>query len=129
MLFSQLSGYNPSDVTVLITPRLFNDRARLIDAPQPIERLGPKHRDPARIGHDRDNYVVADLDVDGGAPAGLHPVKDRETSRGVAAQEGFDREHPIRVDVSFRRRARVHGALAPRFPVVDAGSRQACSDV
>ena len=41
MLFSQLSGHNPADVTVLIAPRLFNDAKGLIDAPEAVQRFGP----------------------------------------------------------------------------------------
>ena len=105
-MFSQLSGHDSSHVAVLVLPRLFNDRERLPDAPQPLERFRTKDGDATGIGSDRDDDVGFDLDVHRGTLPLGHVLEQPKTTLCVAPQESLDCLHPNGVDVATSGRAR-----------------------
>src|SRR6266567_4070035 len=75
MVFSQLSGHDPSHVALFLLPRLFNERERLPDAPQPIEGLRAQDGDATEVGCDGHDDVRSDLDVHGGTLPGHYLVE------------------------------------------------------
>src|SRR5438445_1309162 len=80
MVFSQLSGHDPSHVALFILPRLFNERERLPDAPEPLEGLRAQDGDAAGIGGDGDNDVGLDLDVHRGPLPGWDAIEQLQAT-------------------------------------------------
>jgi hypothetical protein len=127
MVFSQLSGHDSRHVAVLILPRLFNDRERLIDAPEPLEGLRSQDGDTTGIRGDRHDDVLLDLDVHCRTLPRRHFIEQLQATLCVAPKESLHGLHPNGVDIAASGRARAHGPRTKGLAVVDAGSGEACS--